>query len=61
MTSQGRATSKYKKTHIKRVALEMQKAYFEEVLKPAADAAGETVNGYIKKAIARRIDHEHSI
>lgn len=56
--SQLRATTKYKKAHIKRVALEMQKDYFENVLKPAAEAAGETVNGYIKKAIARRIEDD---
>lgn len=56
--SQSRATAKYKKSHIKRVALEMQKEYFENVLKPAAETAGETVNGYIKKAIARRIEDE---
>lgn len=60
--SQSRAIAKYKRTHIKRVALEMQIEYFEKVLKPAAEAKGETVNGYIKKAIARRIeDEQHSI
>lgn len=56
--AQLRASAKYKKAHIKRVALEMQIEYFENVLKPASEEAGETVNGYIKKAIAEKIERE---
>ena len=47
---------KYHKNNIKRVPLDMQKEYFETVLKPCADDVGETVNGFIKKAIQDRID-----
>ena len=56
--AQLKASAKYKKAHIKRVALEMKNEYFNEVLKPAADKAGEPVNTYIKKAIADRIERE---
>lgn len=55
------ADARYIKSHIKRVPLDMQKTYFEDVLKPAADNAGETVNGYIKKAIAERIRREQDV
>lgn len=49
---------RYNAKNIKRVPLDMQKAYYNDILKPAADRAGETVNGFIKKAIAIRIDLE---
>ncbi len=48
---------RYKKDHIKRVPFDMQKADYEE-LKAAAMRAGESVNGYIKKAIAERMQRE---
>lgn len=51
-----RAHYKYEKKSLKRIPLDVQKTYYEEVLKPAADAAGESVNGFIKKAIQQRID-----
>ena len=56
--AQRKATEKYKKKNIKRVALEMQTEYFEKVLKPEIDKAGDTVNGWIKKAIAEKIERE---
>lgn len=46
---------RYAERHLKRVPLDLRKDYYEEVLKPAAEAAGESVNGYIKKAIDERI------
>lgn len=49
---------KYRRDHFKRVGIDFQKEYYETVLKPAADAAGETVNGYIKEAVRRRIEAE---
>ena len=45
----------YEKTHIKRVPLHFQCADYDRV-KAAADAAGETVSGYIKTAIKHRLD-----
>lgn len=50
----------YTRTHIKRVPLEMQLWQYDR-LKAAADAAGESVNGYIKKAIAMRMQAETRI
>lgn len=45
----------YKKEKLKRVPLDMKKDDFEKV-QAAAAAAGESVNGYIKKAIADRME-----
>ena len=58
--SQLRASEKYKKAHIKRIAFEVQKEYFENVIKPEAEKRGETVNGFIKKAIEERIGNERT-
>lgn len=44
----------YAKTKLKRIPLDVQKEKYEEI-KIAADSAGETVNGYIKKAINEKI------
>lgn len=57
--AQKKATLKYKAKHYKRVPLELSKEYYDTKLKPAADAAEESVNGYIKKAIDMRIDSEN--
>lgn len=46
--------AEYAKENLKRIPLDVQKAKYEEI-KSAADQAGETVNGYIKKAIDERI------
>lgn len=45
----------YQKENMKRVPLDVQKEYYEEVLKPAAERVGEPVNTFIKKAIEERI------
>lgn len=47
----------YAKTKLKRIPLDVQKEKYEEI-KAAADAAGESVNGYIKKAVDQRIERE---
>ena len=52
-----RASQKYKASNIKRVPLDMQKSAYEQV-KAAADAAGESVNGWIKGAIEARLAAE---
>lgn len=51
------AAKKYKNEKIKRVPLDMQKDDYD-ILKAAADAAGERVNEFIKKAIRLRIERE---
>ncbi|MDD6065561.1 MAG: hypothetical protein PUD04_03160 [Firmicutes bacterium] len=47
----------YQKKNLKRIPLDVQKEKYEEI-KAAADAAGEKVNGYIKKAIDERMARE---
>lgn len=47
----------YAKKNLKRIPLDVQKEKYEEI-KSAADTAGETVNGYIKKAIDERMERE---
>ena len=46
---------KYKKEKIKRIPLDVRKDKYTEI-KAAAESVGESVNGYIKKAIDRRIE-----
>lgn len=45
----------YAKQNLKRIPLDVQKTKYNEI-KAAAGAAGETVNGYIKKAIDLRME-----
>ncbi len=45
---------KYAKNNLKRIPLDVQKEKYAEI-QEAALAAGETVNGYIKKAIDERM------
>lgn len=47
----------YAKKNLKRIPLDVQKEKYEEI-KEAATAAGETVNGYIKKAIDERMERD---
>ena len=46
----------YRKDKLKRVPLDLKIEDYEK-LKEAATRAGETVNGFIKKAIAERMSH----
>ncbi len=45
----------YQKQKLKRVPLDMQLSDYE-ALKTAADQAGQTVNGFIKQAIAEKLE-----
>ena len=47
----------YQKEKLKRIPLDVPKEKYEEI-KAAADAAGEKVNGYIKKAIDERMERD---
>lgn len=49
----------YAKKNLKRIPLDVQKEKYEEI-KQAADHAGESVNGYIKKAIDERMERDSS-
>ena len=44
----------WKRQNVKRIGLEVSKDKFEEI-KQAAETSGESVNGYIKKAIDDRL------
>lgn len=48
----------YAKKNLKRIPLDVQKEKYEEI-KAAADRVGETVNGYIKKAVDERMKREN--
>lgn len=47
----------YAKKKLKRIPLDVQKEKYDEI-KAAAAAAGESVNGYIKKAVDDRMERE---
>lgn len=47
----------YAKKNIKRIPLDVQKTKYEEI-RTAAQNTGESVNGYIKKAIDMRMAEE---
>ena len=47
----------YQKTKLKRIPLDVQKEKYDEI-KEAASLHGESVNGYIKKAIDQRMERE---
>lgn len=49
-----RANMKYARNNLKRIPLDVQLSKYEEI-RAAATAAGETVNGYIKRAIDQRL------
>ena len=49
----------YAKNKLKRIPLDVQKEKYEEI-KTAATAAGESVNGYIKKAVDQRMEHDNT-
>ena len=49
----------YAKKNLKRIPLDVQKEKYDAI-KVAADSAGESVNGYIKKAIDDRMERDGS-
>ena len=55
--AQKRANTKYRKDNIKRIPLDVQIEKYEQIQKAAAEA-GESINGYIKRAIDERMERE---
>ena len=49
----------YARNKLKRIPLDVQKEKYEEI-KAAATAAGESVNGYIKKAVDERMERDNA-
>lgn len=56
--SRKRASIKYAKENLKRIPLDVPNPKYEAI-KAAADAAGESVNGYIKRAIDERMSRDN--
>lgn len=54
MSNKTKYNLSYAKNNLKRIPLDVQKTKYEEI-KAAADAVGESVNGFIKRAIDQRI------
>ena len=48
----------YAKNKLKRIPLDVQKEKYEEI--KAAATAGESVNGYIKKAVDQRMERDNA-
>lgn len=57
--NQKQAHYRYEKKNLKRIPLDVQKEKYEQI-KAAAQAAGETINGYIKTAIDERMNRDSS-
>lgn len=51
---------KYAKQNLKRIPLDVKKEKYEEI-KATAEKVGETINGYIKKAIDERMIRDNAI
>ena len=49
---------KYAKENLKRVPFDVPKKYYDTVLKPHAESVGMSVNGFIKQAIAEKIERD---
>lgn len=47
----------YARKNIKRIPLDVQKDQYERI-RAAAERAGESVNGYIKKAVDERMERD---
>ena len=54
-----KASQKYKAGNIKRVPLDIQKSMYEEI-KTHAEIQGESVNGFIKRAIQEAIARDNA-
>ena len=55
--AQNRASQKYQKNNYERIALSLPKGN-KEKMKAAADAAGESLTEYIRKAVQMRMQSE---
>lgn len=48
----------YKREHLKRIALEVQKETYEQI-KDHSQKTGESVNGFIKRAITETMERDN--
>ena len=56
--AQQKAVNKYMAANYDRINLTVEKGK-REIIKAVADAAGESVNGYIKRAIDERMERDN--
>lgn len=59
-SARGKSAVEYAKRSLKRIPLDVQKEKYDQI-KESASVAGETVNGYIKKAIDERMEREKNL
>ena len=55
--AQQKAVAKYMKNNYDEIKIRVEKGK-REIIRQAAEAAGESVNGYIKKAVDRRMEQD---
>ena len=58
-TAQQKAVNKYVKNNYDRINVTFPKGQ-KEIIMQAAEAAGESVNGYIKKAVDQRMERDNA-
>ena len=58
MKNRTKEINEYKRLHVKRIGFEMKLPDFEK-LKAHVDNRGETVNGFIKRAISETMDRDN--
>lgn len=57
--AQQKAVAKYMKNNYDEIKIRVEKGH-RDVIKAAATAAGESVNGYIKKAVDQRMERDNA-
>ncbi len=57
--AQKRATDKYKRENYKRIPLDVPKADYETIKSHSA-ARGESVNGFVKRAISETMERDNA-
>lgn len=56
--AQQKAVAKYMKNNYDEIKVRVEKGK-RDIIKAAAEQVGESVNGYIKKAIDQRMEHDN--
>ena len=56
--AQQKSVAKYMKNNYDEIKVRVEKGK-RDIIKAAAEQAGESVNGYIKKAIDQRMEHDN--
>lgn len=54
--AQKRATAKYKEKAYKRVPFDVPIAFYNDMIKPAVDQAGTSMNKFLKEAVVEKVE-----